>query len=88
VKAAAKRVIEKTRQDWEPEMTILTNEQLVQLTGGLVQGAAQRRWIAKQLGFNPPVKIDGHPMVTWEQVNRGPTAAEKRASGPRWSIAA
>lgn len=69
-------------------MGILSNDELVKLTGGLVQGAAQRRWIAKQLGFAPPVKIDGHPMITWEQVNRGPTATEKRSGGPRWSVAA
>lgn len=35
-----------------------------------------------------PMKIDGHPMVTWEQVNRGKVTAEKQRTGPRWSVAA
>ncbi|WP_374193642.1 MULTISPECIES: hypothetical protein [Burkholderia cepacia complex] len=25
------------------------------------------RWIERQLGFKPPRKVDGHPMITWEQ---------------------
>ena len=53
-------------------MGILTNDELIQLTGGLKQGAAQCRWIERQLGFKPPRKVDGHPMITWEQIN-GPT---------------
>ncbi len=67
---------------------ILTNEQLIELTGGLRQGAAQRRWIRKQLGIETPVKIDGHPMITWEQVNRGKSMDGKPRTGPRWSVAA
>jgi len=67
---------------------ILTNQQLVELTGGLKQGAAQRRWIKKQLGIETPVKIDGHPMITWEQVNRGKATSGKQSTGPRWSVAA
>ncbi|WP_167471164.1 hypothetical protein [Cupriavidus lacunae] len=42
---------------------ILTNQQLVELTGGLKQGAARRRWTRKKLGIETPVKIDGHPMA-------------------------
>lgn len=69
-------------------MATLTNKELKDITGGLVQGAAQRRWITKQLGFEPPMKIDGHPMITWEQVNRGKVTGTKSGSGPRWSVAA
>jgi hypothetical protein len=40
-------------------MGILTNDELIQLTGGLKQGAAQCRWIERQMGFKSPRKIDG-----------------------------
>lgn len=69
-------------------MPILTNEDLKKLTGGLVQGAAQRRWISKQLGFDPPMRVDGRPMITWEQVNRGRGANDRPRTSPRWSVAA
>ena len=85
---AAARIIETTRQQWEKTMPILTNEDLKALTGGLVQGAAQCRWITRELGFKPPMKIDGHPSITWEQVNRGRTSGEKPRTEPRWSVAA
>lgn len=68
-------------------MAILTNEELKDITGGLVQGATRRRWIRKQLGFEPPMKIDGHPMITWEQVNRGKVGASTKSStAPRRSV--
>lgn len=86
---AATRIIERTRKHWEHRMATLTNEELKDITGGLVQGAAQRRWIRKQLGFEPPMKVDGHPMITWEQVNRGKVGNSARpTTGPRWSVAA
>ncbi|WP_340529696.1 DUF4224 domain-containing protein [Cupriavidus necator] len=84
---AAASIIRKTQQHWENTM-ILTNEQLIELTGGLRQGAARRRWIRKQLGIETPVKIDGHPIITWEQVNRGKSMDGKPRTGPRWSVAA
>lgn len=87
MKLAADRIIETTRADWEKKMATLTNEELKDLTGGLVQGAAQRRWITKQLGFEPPIKIDGHPMITWEQINRGKVTT-RQSTGPKWSVAA
>jgi hypothetical protein len=65
-------------------MPILTNEELVQLTGGLKQGAAQIRWIERQLGFRPPRKVDGHPMITWEQINSRPTV--QRRTEPKWTV--
>lgn len=65
-------------------MTILTNDDLVLLTGGLKQGAAQIRWIERELGFKAPRKIDGHPMITWEQVNGKP--AERRRTEPKWKV--
>ncbi|KVP18862.1 hypothetical protein WL78_24020 [Burkholderia ubonensis] len=64
---------------------ILTNEELIQLTGGLRQGAAQIRWIERQLGFKPPRKIDGHPMITWEQINGVAQPARKRTE-PKWTV--
>lgn len=67
-------------------MAILTNDELVQLTGGLRQGAAQIRWIRRSLGIEAPRKIDGHPMVTWEQINR--EGGTQRKSGPKWKTAA
>ncbi|MDY7803032.1 DUF4224 domain-containing protein [Burkholderia stagnalis] len=35
-------------------MTILSKEELVQLTGGLKQSAAQIRWIERALGIKAP----------------------------------
>ncbi|WP_428851175.1 hypothetical protein [Imbroritus primus] len=70
-------------------MAILSNDDLTNLTGGLIQGAAQRRWIIKWYGFEPAMKIDGHPSITWDQVNRGrPAQDDGRRAGPRWSVAA
>lgn len=66
-------------------MTILTNEELVELTGGLKQGAAQIRWIQRQLGFRPPRKIDGHPMITWEQINNVLQPPGRRRTEPKWT---
>ncbi|HDR9500124.1 hypothetical protein WK03_17755 [Burkholderia cepacia] len=67
-------------------MHILTNDELVQLTGGLRQGAAQIRWIERQLGFKPPRKVDGHPMITWEQIN-GSVQPVQRRTEPKWKVA-
>jgi hypothetical protein len=67
-------------------MSIVTNDELVQLTGGLKQGAAQIRWIERNLGFKPPRKADGHPLLTWEQINA--PRAEQRKSGINWTKAA
>ncbi|SDR03765.1 hypothetical protein SAMN05445850_2545 [Paraburkholderia tuberum] len=66
-------------------MTIRTNDELILLTGGLKQGAAQIRWIERELGFKPPRKIDDHPMITWEQVNGKPQ--ERRRTEPKWKKA-
>ncbi|CAN0620289.1 DUF4224 domain-containing protein [Burkholderia multivorans] len=67
-------------------MSIVTNAELVELTGGLKQGAAQTRWIERNLGIKCPRKVDGHPLLTWEQVNRHPD--ERPKSQPKWSVAA
>jgi hypothetical protein len=66
-------------------MPLVTNNELIELTGGLKQGAAQARWIERSLGIKCPRKIDGHPMLTWEQVNK---PAEQRRTGPNWTKAA
>jgi len=71
----------------EKEVSVLTNDELTQLTGGLRQGAAQIRWIKKALGIDAPRRVDGHPMITWEQVNRGREAAERK-SAIKWKNAA
>lgn len=67
-------------------MPIVTNNELVEVTGGLRQGAAQARWIKRQLGFAPAIKADGHPLLTWEQVN-APKEAPRKA-GIVWTKAA
>ena len=69
-------------------MSVLTNEELEKLTGGYVQGAAQCRWVARELGFKPAKKKDGHPSITWDQVNRGRATGDKPRTEPRWSVAA
>ena len=66
---------------------VLTNDELVQLTGGLRQGAAQTRWIKKALGIDAPRRADGHPMITWEQINRGRQETIRRAAF-NWGTAA
>ncbi|HDV6320857.1 DUF4224 domain-containing protein [Burkholderia multivorans] len=66
-------------------MHILTNEELVRLAGGLKRGAAQIRWIERQLGFKPPRKIDGYPMITWEQIN-GSAQPVRRRTEPNWQV--
>ena len=66
-------------------MSIVTNTELVELTGGLKQGAAQSRWIKRNLGIDCPRKVDGHPFLTWEQVN---APKEQRKTGINWTKAA
>jgi hypothetical protein len=68
-------------------MAIVTNDELVEVTGGLRQGAAQSRWIKKALGIDPPRKADGHPLLTWDQLNRTPDENRKK-SNIRWKNAA
>lgn len=68
-------------------MNVLTKDDLVELTGGLRQGAAQTRWIKKALGIDAPRRVDGHPMITWEQVNRSRVEAERK-SAIKWKNAA
>lgn len=67
-------------------MSIVTNDELVQVTGGLRQGAAQCRWIEHNLGFKPPRKADGHPLLTWEQINA--PKEQRRTSTINWTKAA
>ncbi|WP_082727906.1 DUF4224 domain-containing protein [Burkholderia mayonis] len=61
-------------------MAQVTNDELVTLTGGLKQGAAQIRWIERNLGIKCPRKADGHPFLTWEQVNRPPELTISKSS--------
>lgn len=65
-------------------MGILTKEELIELTGGLKQGAAQIRWIERALGIKAPRRIDGTPMITWEQINNVLQPAERRRTEPNW----
>lgn len=68
-------------------MSMVTNDELVEVTGGLRQGAAQCRWIENNLGFKPPRKADGHPLLTWEQIN-SPRAEVTAKTGIVWTKAA
>lgn len=68
-------------------MSLVTNDELVEVTGGLRQGAAQCRWIERNLGFKPPRKADGHPLLTWEQIN-APREQQRRTSAINWTKAA
>lgn len=63
-------------------MPIITNDELVLLTGGLRQGAAQLRWIERHLGMKCPRKIDGHPLLTWEQFHK--PEEQKRKANIHW----
>lgn len=63
-------------------MPILSKEELVQVTGGLKQGEAQIRWIERALGIKAPRRIDGTPMITWEQINNVLQPAERRRTDP------
>lgn len=47
---------------------LLTHQDLIDLTGDLLQGAAQIRWIKLHLGIDAPRKVDGHPLLTWQQL--------------------
>ncbi|MBJ9593685.1 DUF4224 domain-containing protein [Burkholderia seminalis] len=66
-------------------MSILSKEELIELTGGLKQGAAQIRWIERALGIKAPRRIDGTPMITWEQINNVLQPAERRRTEPNWT---
>jgi len=66
---------------------LLTNDELIKLTGGLRQGAAQIRWIKQALHIDAPRKIDGHPMITWDQVNQG-RGNDAKKSSIKWKTAA
>ncbi|KVG32847.1 hypothetical protein WJ30_10770 [Burkholderia diffusa] len=57
---------------------------MIELTGGLKQGAAQIRWIERALGIRAPRRIDGTPMITWEQINNVLHRAERRRTEPNW----
>lgn len=66
-------------------MTILANDELALLTGGPKQGAAQLRWIERQMGIKAPRKVDSHPIITWEQENGRPE--ERKKSKINWTVA-
>jgi len=65
-------------------MAIITNEELVQMTGGLKQGAAQIRWIERNLGIKCARKIDGHPLLTWEQYHKPKEESSK--ANIHWNV--
>jgi hypothetical protein len=64
---------------------VMTVQDLIDLTGGLKQGAAQIRWIEQNIGIKCPRKIDGHPLLTWEQYHK-PTEASRKAN-INWEVA-
>ncbi|HEF5786345.1 hypothetical protein WK80_29840 [Burkholderia multivorans] len=69
-------------------MSILTKEELIELTGGLKQGAAQIRWIERALGIKAPRRVDGTPMITWAQINKvlQPAQPESTRSKINWTV--
>jgi hypothetical protein len=68
-------------------MQILNDIDLFNLTGYKI-GFKQTVWIEKNFGFKPPRKADGHPYVTWEQLNGGSKTfqANRPVNLPTWSI--
>lgn len=51
---------------------LLTPEELVELTGGLTQGAAQARFIRKHYGVRVVMGVDGRPKVIRAALERTP----------------
>lgn len=47
---------------------VLTDKELFQLTG-YIQGARQAKWIKDNYGITAPIRADGHPSITWQQIN-------------------
>lgn len=62
-----------------PKTGVLTNADLVELTGGLSQGAAQIRWIKQYLKIDAPRKADGHPLLTWRQLGHSDDVPSTRS---------
>lgn len=62
-----------------PKSEILTNEDVIELTGGLRQGAAQIGWIKQYLKIDAPRKADGHPLLTWRQLGRSDDVPSTRS---------
>ncbi len=59
---------------------ILTQKELFELSG-YVQGSKQSKWIAENFGFKPPMRADGHPCVTWHQINAPKSVS---INEPKW----
>lgn len=51
---------------------LLSPDELVELTGGLTQGAAQARFIRKHYGVKVVMGIDGRPKVIRSDLERQP----------------
>lgn len=51
---------------------LLTSEELIELTGGLTQGAAQARFIRKHYGVKVVMGVDGRPKVVRSDLERQP----------------
>lgn len=49
---------------------LLTPEELVELTGGLTQGAAQARFIRKHYGVKVVMGMDGRPKIIRSDLER------------------
>ena len=63
---------------------ILTDKELFELTG-YIQGSRQAKWSHENYGFNPPIRADGHPSITWHQIN---APKIKPFNEPKWGMAA
>lgn len=62
-------------------LRLLTDEELVELTG-VEQPAAQMRRL-REYGLNPFPRPDGRPRLTWSALDAAMTAADKAT--PDWS---
>lgn len=53
---------------------LLTPAELVELTGGLTQGAAQARFVRKHYGIRVVMGVDGRPKVLRSALDRRPAS--------------
>lgn len=79
------------------QTTVLTNDQLRELTG-YKRGGDQARWVREQLNLTPAVAADGRPRLTTDALTAallakgsavaGPQPSAQSAVLPKWRTAA
>lgn len=65
----------------------LTDAEVNQICAGLVQSAAQIRFL-KSLGLRVDRRPNGRPLVSRSEWERRSTSTNKSANGPKWTVAA